>query len=147
LKQFSLDNLTKTPNVLILRVLGWLLIALVAGQGPSLAYAACCGEGAAEMAEMACCCAESSCTAPLDDVVLQPAPRSNSCGCVEESAPLPAQTSAPADRSESNVSVLVTAASAEVRVANESTATTFCSHPPDAGLQLLESLRAVVLLI
>lgn len=129
----------------------WLVVALVAGQAPVLAYAACCAERAdQEMAEMSCCCSETSCAEPSDgDIFIQAAPRPGGCCCLEDSAPLPAHSpNPPATIHPTKLETKVLPALIMAVVASPSSdAVNLCCYPPSHTLFTLASVSAVVLLI
>ena len=129
----------------------WLVVGLVACQAPVLAYAACCAERAdQEMAEMSCCCSETSCDEPLDgDIFIQAAPRPGECCCFEDPAPLPAHApNPPATVQSTKLETKVLPALATAIVAHSSSdAVDLACHPPDHTQFMLASVSAVVLLI
>jgi hypothetical protein len=142
LTRFARDKIGRLPNLLV-----WLLIALVAGQAPALAYAACCAEKAAVKPE--CCCVETSCTAPPSgDVVVKMAPRADGCCCVEKPAPLPAHTpNPPAERCEFPTRSIEPCAVPVLPAIDSAHDCELYSWPPGARTSTLASVRVVVLLI
>jgi hypothetical protein len=133
-----------------LKLFVWLLIGLMAGQGPLLASAPCCHKSAADAQRgMPCCGAEMRCSAAPTGDGETIAARADGCPCLDRPTPLPARTpDTPAESGQPNVRADQPVAACDLPPANDrSCDSKRYSWPPGVPTSALVSIRVVVLLI